>query len=120
MPADQPADLPCVTVRPAGIRFAARPGQTIMAAGEAAGYRWPTICGGVGECTVCHVEVLESDDHLDPPGELELRTLETLRGSRGDRVRLACQAGVEGDVVVRKRGVRPRRTVPENPGGNRD
>ncbi|OBJ73703.1 2Fe-2S iron-sulfur cluster-binding protein [Mycobacterium sp. 1274756.6] len=111
--------MPFVTVRPSGIRFAVQPGQTIMAAGEAAGYRWPTICGGVGECTVCHVEVLEADENLDPPSELECHTLEALRGSRGDRVRLACQATVEGDVVVLKRGVRPRRPAPENPGGDR-
>lgn len=96
-----------VTVRPAGIEFTAEPGQTIMAAGEAAGYRWPTICGGVGDCHACHVEVLDSPEHLGPPNACEQKAIETL--NRGDRVRLACQAAVHGDVVVLKRGVRGRK-----------
>lgn len=110
--------MPLVTVRPAGIRFPADAGQTIMAAAEAAGYRWPTICGGVGNCHVCHVEVLESAEHLGTPNDCEQRAITTLggeRGGRGDRVRLACQAAVHGDVVVLKRGVRARPTQQETP-----
>ncbi|QZA06964.1 (2Fe-2S)-binding protein [Mycolicibacter heraklionensis] len=104
-----------VTVQPSGVRFGAADGQTIMAAAEAAGYRWPTICGGNGECLVCHVEVLAHPDRLAPPSETESRAVRGIsgdHGGRGDQVRLACQAAVHGDVVVRKRGVRARRQEP--------
>lgn len=93
-----------VTVKPSGIQFSAAPGQTIMAAGQAAGYRWPTICGGNAECLVCHVEVLEHPEHLAPPTAEEAAKVAGL--GRGPNLRLACQAAVSGDVVVLKRGVR--------------
>lgn len=99
--------MPFVTVRPTGIRFSAQPDQTIMAAAEVAGYRWPTICGGVGDCHACHVEVVQSAENLGPPNECEQRAIATL--NRGAQVRLACQARVRGDVVVQKRGVRGRK-----------
>lgn len=86
-----------------------------MDAADAAGYRWPTICGGNGECLVCHVEVLEHPEHLAPAGVAEadaIRGLSGDHGGRGQQVRLACQAAVHGDVVVLKRGVRKRRKEP--------
>ena len=99
-----------VTVRPSGMQFPAADGQTIMAAGIAAGYRWPTICGGQGDCLVCHVEVLEGSENLQPAAESETTATATLRGARGEHVRLACQAAVHGDVVVLKRGIRRERS----------
>ncbi|MFF2554041.1 2Fe-2S iron-sulfur cluster-binding protein [Nocardia sp. NPDC058058] len=104
----KPAPAALVTVRPSGIEFAAAPGQTIMSAALAAGYRWPTICGGMGDCLVCHVEVLAHADHLSEPAESELRAVRELRSRSGTIVRLACQAGVHGEVAVLKRGVRLR------------
>jgi ferredoxin, 2Fe-2S len=104
--------MPTVTVRPSGIAFTAERGQTIMAAGESAGYRWPTICGGQGDCLVCHVEVLEHYQHLSAPEDAETQAIRGIsgdHGGRGERVRLACQAVVNGDVVVLKRGVRARK-----------
>ncbi len=101
--------MPLVTVRPKGLEFTAEDGQTVMAAALAAGYRWPTVCGGQGDCLVCHVEVLEHPDHLSEASDEEARSLRDLvggPGGRGEHVRLACQAGVLGDVVVLKRGVR--------------
>ncbi|NNH68554.1 (2Fe-2S)-binding protein [Nocardia uniformis] len=96
-----------MTVRPSGIQFTATPGQTIMAAALAAGYRWPTICGGLGDCLVCHVDVLEHAERLSTAAESETRVVRDLRPHGSGPVRLACQAGVHGDVVVLKRGVRP-------------
>ncbi|WP_233434611.1 OB-fold domain-containing protein [Nocardia yamanashiensis] len=104
------SDAATVTVRPRGIQFPAAPGQSIMAAATAAGYRWPTICGGLGDCLVCHVEVLEHADHLDEPADNETQAVRELRARSGRPVRLACQATVRGDVVVHKRGVRGQHT----------
>ncbi|MEU8900299.1 2Fe-2S iron-sulfur cluster-binding protein [Nocardia sp. NPDC048505] len=108
--AGAPARRCVVTVRPSGVRFLAAPGQPIMAAGLAAGYRWPTICGGKGDCRVCFVEVLEHPERLSEPKPAERRAITELTATLGRDprpVRLACQAAVLGDVVVHKRGVRP-------------
>jgi 2Fe-2S ferredoxin len=109
-------DVPTVTVAPSGITFEAAPGQTVMAAAVAAGLRWPTVCGGNGDCLVCHVGVLAGAQHLAEPSAAETQAVRNLRGDRGGRgehVRLACQAGVLGDVVVEKRGVRRQRNQTE-------
>ncbi|AYF75473.1 (2Fe-2S)-binding protein [Nocardia yunnanensis] len=99
-----------MTVRPSGIRFSSAPGQPLMAAGVAAGYRWPTVCGGKGDCRVCFVEVLEHSERLSTPEPAEaqaIREISATLGRHAGPVRLACQARVHGDVVVHKRGVRP-------------
>lgn len=106
-----------VTVEPSGIQFTAVTGQTIMAASQDAGYRWPTICGGQGDCQVCHVEVLAHPHHLTAALQAESEAVQVLQGEHGGRgphVRLACQAGVLGDVVVLKRGVRRSRRPDSN------
>lgn len=107
---DHSAEAATVTVRPAGFQFTADPGQSIMAAAVAAGYRWPTICGGLGDCLVCHVEVLEHPQCLSEPTDAETQAVRELCARSGRPVRLACQAAVHGDVVVLKRGVRQGRT----------
>lgn len=107
---------PSVTVQPADVVFPAQLGDTIMAAAVTAGLRWPTICGGRGECRVCFVEVLEHPDRLEPPDIAESDAVGDLRGDHGGRgahVRLACRAKVLGDVVVAKRGVRHRKAKHE-------
>ncbi|MFI6865521.1 2Fe-2S iron-sulfur cluster-binding protein [Nocardia sp. NPDC050406] len=112
------AAQPTVTVRPSGIQFPAAPGQSIMAAGIAAGLRWPTVCGGQGDCRVCFAEVLEHAEHLSEPEPAEAQAIQELAATLGRRtgpVRLACQAAVHGDVVVHKRGVRP--AARDNTGG---
>ncbi|MED5812614.1 2Fe-2S iron-sulfur cluster-binding protein [Mycolicibacterium sp. 050232] len=108
--------MPTVTVRPGGITFEATEGQTVMAAALAAGLKWPTVCGGNGDCLVCHVAVLQGARHLAEPSAAEKEAVRNLtgdHGGRGEHVRLACQAGVLGDVVVEKRGVRKRRNQVE-------
>jgi 2Fe-2S ferredoxin len=100
-----------VRVEPSGITFEAAPGQTIMAAAIAAGYRWPTICGGQGTCRTCFVRVRDGADRLTPVERWEREGIDELGaaaggGDRGE-VRLACQARPTGDVAVHKPGVRP-------------
>lgn len=115
--------MPTVVVRPSGVTFEAEKEQTVMAAALAAGLRWPTVCGGNGDCLVCHVDVLEGAQHLADPSAAETQAVRNLagdRGGRGDHVRLACQARVRGDVVVEKRGVRRRRVPTEQQAGQED
>ncbi|MFW0153049.1 2Fe-2S iron-sulfur cluster-binding protein [Mycobacterium sp. smrl_JER01] len=99
----------CVGVEPRGIVVEVNEGETIMAAAERSGYRWPTLCHGDGTCSICWVEVTEGAEQLSAIEDNERETLELLsprlRATR--TVRLACQARVNGDVTVRKPGVRP-------------
>lgn len=98
-----------VVVEPRGIELDIDDGETVMGAAQRNGYRWPTLCHGDGTCSICWVEVKAGADHLSDTAPREQDTLEllspVLRATR--TVRLACQARVQGDVVVHKPGVRP-------------
>jgi 2Fe-2S ferredoxin len=98
-----------VLVQPGGYRFEVKPGETIMEAARAAGYYWPTTCGGNGECTTCACDVLAGAEHLEPMGRSEAASLVEGRGRSAlqSGLRLACQARVRGDIEVRKPGVLP-------------
>lgn len=98
-----------VTVEPAGVTFEVRPGQSVIQAAWQAGYHWPTTCWGQAECGACAMEVVAGSERLSPVGAAEALRLRAL-GRRGTGRRLACQAhcALEGPVVVKKPGVRPR------------
>lgn len=98
-----------VAVEPRGIEFEVNDGETIMAAAQRHGYRWPTLCRGDGTCSICWVEVTAGENQLSDTAPAERATLELLSPLlRANRtVRLACQARVRGDVTVRKSGVKP-------------
>ena len=97
-------------VEPSGAEIDVDTDETIMAAARRHGYRWPTICNGKAECTTCYVKVVAGQANLGPIGPVEERGMDLLLrsfpGSAGS-IRLACQATLTGDVVVRKPGVRP-------------
>lgn len=100
---------PTVRVEPSGIVFETEPGEAVMHAAVRQGYRWPTLCHGEGSCTICHFEVIGEAAGLAPPSSKESDALRSCGASRwcAGELRLACQARVLGDVVVRKKGVRP-------------
>lgn len=100
--------MPKVIIRPLDIELEAPEGETIMAVAQAAGYYWPTTCGGQGICTTCACTVEEGSANLEPMGRSEHKTLAEERGEaalRSGRLRLACQARLRGDVIVVKRGL---------------
>lgn len=105
-----PSNSATVVVEPKRLTYEAAPDETLMGAALRSGLRWPTLCGGDGLCTVCYVRVIEGADHLGGMSEREKRTLKGLMLRYPDiapgELRLACQAVVEGDVTVLKRGVR--------------
>jgi ferredoxin, 2Fe-2S len=100
--------VPTVRVEPAGLEFEVAATETMMEAALRHGYRWPTICGGQGQCRACFVEVLDGGDKFGPIGRCEAEGIQILAESGEDpaTVRLACQARISGPVTVRKRGVR--------------
>lgn len=102
--------MPRIRVEPLGIEVEASRGETVMDAVSARGYFWPEGCDRAGECSNCAMEVVSGLGRLSEMGRHERANLVRQRGARSiedPRLRLACQAHVEGDVVVHKRGVFP-------------
>jgi 2Fe-2S ferredoxin len=98
-----------IRVEPLGVEIEVMTDETIMGAACRQGYRWPSICNGQAECTTCYVRVVAGQANLGPMGAVEQRGMEMLLRSfpgAGGAIRLACQATLVGDVVVRKPGVR--------------
>jgi 2Fe-2S ferredoxin len=101
--------VPTVTVEPSGVAIHVEDGESLMAAAQRAGYRWPTICHGKAECTVCFVVAQDPNAFTDPE-PVELAGLEMFAGRalyEGKVLRLACQACPRRDTKVTKRGVKP-------------
>jgi len=102
--------MPRVRVEPLDIEFEAPLNETVMDAANAAGYWWPVGCNRNGECTNCAMDVVSGVGRLSRMGRFERANLVRQRGQASiedPRLRLACQARIEGDVVVYKLGVRP-------------
>ena len=107
--------MPEVKVRilPNGPDLILEAGEALMAGALRLGYRWPTVCGGSGDCMVCKVRVISGQDVVSPESAAETERLRGLRlGAtpgipQAEPWRLACQMRVNGDVVVEKRGVKP-------------
>ena len=109
-----------VTVRPLGVTFELRDGESLMAAAQRAGYYWPTICKGNAQCNRCAVRVVDGGGLL-PYSATELAGLRSVRwhgGVEDHRDRLACQLRATGDAVVEKRGVRA--MLPDDATSERD
>jgi len=72
-------------------------GTSVLAASMKAGVNHMHLCGGRGLCSTCRVRILEGGEHLS-----EMTAFErfSLRGhlSFSSKVRLACQAKIEGAV----------------------
>jgi 2Fe-2S ferredoxin len=105
--------MPRVRILPLDVEIECGEGETMMGAAQAAGYYWPTTCGGEGRCTTCACTVVEGATALEPMGNAERKTLVEERGEGVLRTatRLACQArprpGAQDRVIVQKPGVRP-------------
>ena len=102
--------MPRIRVEPLGLEIDAPRGETVLDAVVAHGYFWPVGCAKNGECTNCAMDVVAGVGRLSAMGRFERQNLIRQRGrasTEDPRLRLACQARVEGDVVVFKRGVIP-------------
>ena len=98
-----------VNVQPAGVLLDVEFGETVFSAATRHGVKWPNVCGGNGLCRTCWFEIVEGERNVAPIKDREAAGLRlllpTLVAARP--VRLACQAGICGDVTIRKPGVRP-------------
>jgi ferredoxin len=96
-----------VLVLPADRAFSVAEDQSLLEAALAAGWRWPSVCGGQAECGTCAFEVEAGGDLLGAVEAREQARLDMLpiRRARPDRNwRLACQARAAGagQITVRK------------------
>lgn len=89
-------------VEPSGVVLDVTQGETILAAARRQSVDWPTACEGTAECTSCVVLLVEGE--LTPARPDERDALQWYR--RAPAERLACQAKVVTDVVVRKDDLR--------------
>jgi len=82
---------------PEGKRNVVEDGATVIAAAIDGGVDLANICGGKGYCRKCVVEVLQGE--LSPPTDQERKRIPADKLSHG--YRLACQARVHGNVIIR-------------------
>lgn len=95
-----------VTVLPLGVDIDVAEGEYVMEAAKAAGYAWPTDCGGAAECGLCVSIIRDGLDNCAPMSEEEIDALERTMGQVDDTRRLACRLCITGPVTLTKRGVR--------------
>ena len=89
-------------VEPSGVVLEVAQGETILAAALRLGVDWPTACEGIAECNDCVVAAVQGE--LSPVRPDERDALRWY--SRKEDERLACQAKVVTDVVVRRDDLR--------------
>ena len=106
-----------VHVEPGGAHFDVDPKESVIQAAWRAGYQWPSTCWGQAECGVCVMEILKGMELLNPVTKAEATRLRALSRHNAEACRLACQARVvgNGNVIVRKPGVRPRTIASPSP-----
>ncbi|MDK2931683.1 MAG: hypothetical protein PWR07_1814 [Bacillota bacterium] len=88
-----------LSVPSAGIKLNVRPGTRLFDALREARVRLYSPCGGRGACGKCRVVVAGG---VSPPSDIELKLLDGKELEAG--IRLACQAVLTGDAVVRAAG----------------
>ncbi|MGQ7847140.1 adenylate/guanylate cyclase domain-containing protein [Granulosicoccus sp. 3-233] len=87
-----------VTHTPSSRQLPARQGQTVLETLREAGIPHTAICGGRGRCTTCRVRIIDVDQSLPEPEELERRALQRVRAA--PNVRLACQLKPQRDITI--------------------
>jgi 2Fe-2S ferredoxin len=92
--------VPKIKFLPSEFSCDAGKGESILDIALAEGVSIQHACGGFCACTTCHCEIIEGAQNLEAPDEDELERLGVLDG-RTPNSRLACQAKLKGDVVVR-------------------
>jgi 2Fe-2S ferredoxin len=89
-----------LTFLPDGFTVTASPGDTILDAALEHDVGLEHECGGNCACTTCHVYVLDGEERLSPPEEVEIDRLSTDERLQSNS-RLGCQAILlGGDVIV--------------------
>jgi ferredoxin len=92
--------MPRIRILPDQVEVQVRPGITLLKSAEQAGVEILHSCGGIGACTSCRVLIIEGRNRLTPIGQAEEEQL--VESGLLHSHRLACQAGILGDVVIER------------------
>ena len=96
--------MPSVTYLPHGTRVECAEGESIFSTATRAGIGISTACGAKATCGLCRVKIVGGEAHLTAFTDAEKKHLGNVYFIT--KVRLSCQARVEGgDVVVEIVGV---------------
>jgi 2Fe-2S ferredoxin len=92
--------MPKLTFLPDNLSIEVPPGTSILRAGEKAGAKIGSACGGVCACSTCHVWVRQGLASLNEQSDRELDILDRAFEVRPNS-RLSCQAEVaDEDLIV--------------------
>lgn len=93
-----------ITILPSGIQVEVETGTTLLKAAIRHELCWPHTCGGKAQCTTCAYTVIKGAENLSPMSRLEQHQLVARKGRLAviQKMRLACQTVVNGDVTVQK------------------
>jgi ferredoxin len=93
-----------ITILPSGLKFEIEPGTNLLQAAICHELAWPHTCGGKAQCTTCAYVLIQGHENVTPMNRLEEHQLVTRKGRHAitQRIRLACQTVVKGDIIVRK------------------
>ena len=90
--------MPKVTFEPKGQQVDVPVGTSVLDAAHLADATNIECCGIYPACGQCRVSVVEGEEHLAPPDDLEQSVRQDRRFLPFERV--ACMSHVEGDVTV--------------------
>ena len=111
--------MPKLTILPLGLTIEAEEGTTIMeAAGEPMASTGLPPVGARASARPVACSIDQGEGSLEKMGRSERKTLTgefSEAAIEGQRLRLACQARLHGDVQVSKRGVRAAASARLNP-----
>jgi len=91
--------MPKVTFLPDNLSIEVAPGTNILRAGEKAGAKIGSACGGVCACSTCHVWVKKGLSSLNEQSDRELDILDRAFDVHPNS-RLGCQAEVATEDLV--------------------
>jgi len=96
-----------VSFKDKNLEFEVKENDIIFDALDNAGEKLPHGCLA-GSCGACRIEILEGNENLKPPSEVEKNTIEAITqnyervngtgSAAGKNIRLSCRTRVQGDV----------------------
>lgn len=96
--------MPTITILPSGIKIEVEPGTTLLKAALENDLCWPHTCGGKAQCTTCAYILVKGGENCSNISRLEQHALVTRKGRHvlNQKMRLACQTVIKGDMIIQK------------------
>jgi len=93
-----------VIILPSGINIEVAPGTTLLKAAIENDLCWPHTCGGQARCTTCAYILIKGAENTSTMNRIEQHALTSRKGRHvlSQKMRLACQTVIEGDITVQK------------------